>query len=57
MEITKEQLELIRNKLFQQQDKSCKEGEPTFHEAIGFECGMIFMGQTLGLDWKEISKR
>lgn len=57
MEITKEQMQLIREKLCQQQDKPCKEGEPTFHEVVGFECGMIFMAQTLGLDWKEISKR
>jgi hypothetical protein len=57
LRITKEQLDKIRNKLFQQQDKPCKEGEPTFHEALGFESGMIFMCQTLGLDWREISKR
>ena len=57
MEITKEQLNKIRNKLFQQQDKPCKEGEPTFHEALGFECGMMFMSQVLGLDWKDINKR
>lgn len=57
MELTKEQLNEIRNTLFLQQDKPCMEGEPTFHEALGFECGMMFMSQILGLDWKEISKR
>lgn len=57
MELTKEQLDKIRNKLFQQQDKPCKEWEPSFHEALGFECGMIFMCEVLGLNWKKISKR
>lgn len=57
MELTKFQLNEIRGKLFEQQDKPCKEGEPTFHEALGFECGMIFMSNILGLDWREISKR
>jgi hypothetical protein len=57
MKLTKEQLDKIRNKLFQQQDKPCNEGQPTFHEALGFECGMMFMSEILGLDWEEISKR
>ena len=57
MGLTKEQLDEIRSKLFQQQDKPCKEGEPVFHEALGFEAGMIFMSRVLNLDWNEISKR
>ncbi|WP_252503084.1 hypothetical protein [Sporosarcina sp. Marseille-Q4943] len=57
MELTKEQFETIRKTLFQQQDKLCKEGEPTFHEALGFEYGMMFMAKAIHLDWKEISKR
>jgi hypothetical protein len=57
MKVTKEQLEKIRVKLIEQQDKPCKEGEPSFHEALGFECGMMFMCKELGIDWVEINKR
>jgi hypothetical protein len=57
MKVTKEQLAKIRSKLFEQQDKPCKEGEPSFHEALGFECGMMFMCKELGIDWVEINKR
>ena len=56
-ELTKPQLKEMRDKLFEQQDKPCNEGEPAFHEALGFECGMIFMSAVLGLNWREINKR
>ena len=57
MELTTEQLTKLRAKLFEQQDKYCLEGEPTFHEAVGFESGMIFMSNVLGLDWNAINNR
>lgn len=57
MELTKDQLERMQKTLFRQQDRICREGEPSFHEALGFESGMMFMCDVLGLDWKEIDNR
>lgn len=57
MKLTKEQLIAIKKELFKQQDNPAKEGEPSFHEALGFECGMSFMSEVLGLNWEEINKR
>jgi hypothetical protein len=57
MKLTKDQLDELKKELIKQQDKPCKEGEPSFHEAVGFECGMIFMAKVLGLNWAEINKR
>lgn len=54
MKLTKEQLETIKDKLLEQQNINCSEGDPTFHEAVGFECGVIFMSKVLDLNWKEI---